>query len=206
MNPGERVKKIREQLNITQAEFGKPLDFKWYKIKDIEAGKIKVSPAIATKVADIYSVRFEWLLTGEGPMNKNDRPADEAPTIKKEVTAAPAQEASLGQLHQPTPAIPNFSIADDLTLAVKVLESKTHYATALHLNIRSFAGAVDDAVQLNGLASRIEELAAKIEELKDENEKLKERINKMAGRYGGCPPTALVTDHAAPTGTDDQAM
>ncbi len=33
-----------------------------------------------------------------------------------------------------------FSIAEDLTLAAKVLESRTHYATALHLNIRSFAG------------------------------------------------------------------
>lgn len=74
MTPGDRVKKIREILNVSQGTFGQPLGFKWYKVKDLEAGKIKVSPDIATKIANIYSYRFEWILTGEGPMKKDELP------------------------------------------------------------------------------------------------------------------------------------
>lgn len=60
---------------MTQAEFGAPLDFKWYKVKDIESGKLKTSPEIATKIENIYSYKFEWILTGEGPMKKDELPA-----------------------------------------------------------------------------------------------------------------------------------
>jgi phage repressor protein C with HTH and peptisase S24 domain len=90
MTPNERVKNIRELLNMTQGSFGEPLGFKWYKVKDIEAGKIKVSPAVATKIDNIYSFRFEWILTGEGPMRKDERLAD---TTSPQRQAIPTQQA-----------------------------------------------------------------------------------------------------------------
>lgn len=74
MSPGDRVKYIRESLNLTQESFGKPLGFKWYKVKDLEAGKIKVTHEVAIKIEEKYLFRFEWILTGEGPMKKEDRP------------------------------------------------------------------------------------------------------------------------------------
>lgn len=102
-----------------------------------------------------------------------------------------------------------FSIAEDLTLAAKVLESRTHYATALHLNIRSFAGAVNDSSTLNSVLARLEDLEGKFENLHSDNKRLildnnvlKEEIKKLKRHSGGCPPIALGVDHAAPTGTD----
>lgn len=83
-----------------------------------------------------------------------------------------------------------FSIAEDLTLAAKVLESKTHYATALHLNIRSFAGAVNDAVVLNSmkgilsqLQERFTELESKVAVLQDENKTLRSEVNRLKATY-----------------------
>jgi phage repressor protein C with HTH and peptisase S24 domain len=70
MKPGARVKYIRESLDLTQEEFGTPLGFKWYKVKDIEAGKIKVTHEVAIKIDTNYPYRSEWILTGEGPMKK----------------------------------------------------------------------------------------------------------------------------------------
>jgi hypothetical protein len=97
-----------------------------------------------------------------------------------------------------------FSIAEDLTLAAKVLESNTHYATALHLNIRSFAGAVNDSATLNGVIGRLEDLEGKFEKLQTENKDLKDEIKKLKGNCGGSPPIALAMDHAALTGTENQ--
>jgi transcriptional regulator with XRE-family HTH domain len=193
---GEKIKQIRKGLGLNQTDFAKELGFKFpTAVSKFEDNTRTPDKNKLIKIAELGKISLDELLTGEGSMNKNDRTIEEAPIIKKEVMVAPAQE---------TPsAIPNFSIADDLMLAAKVLESRTHYATALHLNIRSFAGAVDDSMQLNGIVSRVEKLAKNFEELKAENDDLKKKINKLAGRHGGCPPTALGMEHAARTGTDD---
>lgn len=101
--------------------------------------------------------------------------------------------------------VQEFSIAEDLTLAAKVLESKTHYATALHLNIRSFAGAVNDSSTLNSVLSRLEDLEGRLDKLQSENNTLREEVKTLRGNPGGSPPIALGMDHVAPTGTENQA-
>lgn len=81
---------------------------------------------------------------------------------------------------------PEFSIYEDLTLAAKVLESRTHYATALHLNIRGFAGAVDDVIalkQMNGVLARLQEVESKLELLQVENKTLRTEVNRLKATY-----------------------
>ena len=68
MDPGKRLKTARKTLGLTQAEFGEPLDFKWFKIKDLEAGKLNLKPEIAQNIENEYSINLRWLLTGEGEM------------------------------------------------------------------------------------------------------------------------------------------
>lgn len=68
MRPGERIKKVREILGLTQEAFGERLGFKQAKIKDIEIGKQKVTPEIALDIEGKYSFSFRWLLTGQGEM------------------------------------------------------------------------------------------------------------------------------------------
>jgi len=96
---------------------------------------------------------------------------------------------------------PEFSIAEDLTLAAKVLESRTHYATALHLNIRSFAGAVKDATALNNVLARLEDLESKVDTLQAENKALRTEVNRLKATY---EDPGDGSGHR--TNTDNQAM
>ncbi|MGI6394540.1 MAG: helix-turn-helix domain-containing protein [bacterium] len=68
MQVGERIKEIRRILNLTQAQFGEKLDFKWTKVRDLEKEKLVVSPLIALQIEKIYFINLRWLLYGEGEM------------------------------------------------------------------------------------------------------------------------------------------
>lgn len=82
MSCGKRVKNVRETLDLTQAEFGERLGFKWSKVKDIEIGKQKLTPEIALDIEKKFSVDFKWLLTGEGKMKSLPvMVAEEEPSI-----------------------------------------------------------------------------------------------------------------------------
>jgi DNA-binding XRE family transcriptional regulator len=65
LTSGERLKKIRNDLSLTQAELANILGFEWHKIKDIETGKQKLTPELAKKIEDLFSVNGWWLLTGQ---------------------------------------------------------------------------------------------------------------------------------------------
>lgn len=71
MRCGERVKKVREMMGLTQAEFGSRLGFKWDKIKNIETNLQKLTPEIALDIEDKFSFSFRWLLTGKGSMTES---------------------------------------------------------------------------------------------------------------------------------------
>ncbi|SFP61605.1 XRE family transcriptional regulator [Hydrogenimonas thermophila] len=68
MSGGERLKKVRKHLGLTQQQFADKLGIKWHKIKDIEIGKNKMSVEIADLIREKYSISFDWLLTGKGTM------------------------------------------------------------------------------------------------------------------------------------------
>lgn len=68
MTPAERFKEARSYTTLTQKELGEKLGFQWHKIKDIEAGKLKVTPDIAEYLENYYSISGWWLLTGKGEM------------------------------------------------------------------------------------------------------------------------------------------
>lgn len=64
--PGERLKLLRNELALTQKSLGKRLGLSWYQIKDMESGKVKISPTIAKLVKYETGYNFEWLLFGTG--------------------------------------------------------------------------------------------------------------------------------------------
>lgn len=144
-------------------------------------------------LCDKYDFYLEWFIYGNG------EPFPGARFKYPEVCAKvwPEEQNQRSQA-------PEFSIAEDLTLAAKVLESRTHYATALHLNIRSFAGAVNDSSTLNSVLARLEDLEGKFDKMQLENKNLRDEIKKLKGNSGGSAPIALGMDHAAPTGTEGQ--
>lgn len=171
-------------------------------------------PVLASLVID-YGVNGEWLVSGRGepfPGAKEKFPeVCGPPGVTAEQYAHIVATVRESQEHPETNAPPadpapqrDFSIAEDVTLAIKVLESKTHYATALHLNIRSFAGAVDDKNALSQVMRRLEIMERKLDALQSENKGLKEEIKELKEAGGGCAPINLSPVNAAPTGTDNQ--
>ena len=68
MNPGKRLKLFRKEVRLTQKELGESLGIAWHKVKDIEAGKLRLSPDLAYQIEQKYSISMKWLLVGEGRM------------------------------------------------------------------------------------------------------------------------------------------
>ncbi|MCP4109104.1 MAG: helix-turn-helix domain-containing protein [Desulfobacteraceae bacterium] len=68
---GERIKKVRKEHGLTQKAFGELIGAKWYRIKDLESGKIKKFSLSEAKIIEIkLGINHDWLLTGEGEMLK----------------------------------------------------------------------------------------------------------------------------------------
>jgi len=67
-----RLKEIRTDLKLTQKDFAYSLDLAHAKIRDIEAGKAKITIEIATRIEDKFKINLRWLLTGRGDKYLND--------------------------------------------------------------------------------------------------------------------------------------
>lgn len=64
----ERVKIIRKELRLTQAEFAEHLDVKGNYIYMVESGKTPVSDRLISAICREFKVSSEWLRTGHGEM------------------------------------------------------------------------------------------------------------------------------------------
>ena len=67
MTIGERIKLLRKDLKMSQAEFGQRIGLKQAAIGLYENGNRNVSEQSITLISQVYQVRAEWLRTGEGP-------------------------------------------------------------------------------------------------------------------------------------------
>lgn len=72
--PGKRLKKLRNQMKLTQEKLGKKVGLAWYQVKDLESGKVEISQSIAKLLYYETGVNPDWLLTREEPMMKEERP------------------------------------------------------------------------------------------------------------------------------------
>lgn len=67
MNLGERVKKVRKELDLTQQEFADRLRMKRNSIAQIETGR-NTSDQTVFSICREFNVSEEWLRTGNGEM------------------------------------------------------------------------------------------------------------------------------------------
>ncbi len=67
-NIGERIKYLRNDLGLTQAQFGKKTSISPSHMSGIENGKENPSKAMVKLIALVFNVSEQWLLTGEGSM------------------------------------------------------------------------------------------------------------------------------------------
>jgi len=162
---GRRLQSLRNDKGLSQKELvASEIDLSLPTIQRYEAGELPSAKGI-NKIVKYFKCGKSWLLSGEGKKYPEaDNPETPAPAhYIKEGGAAYAAGA---------PAQP-FSIAEDLILAATVLESRTHYATALHMNIRSFYGALGATTELKVCQDRIADLQDQVDALRREVEGLK---------------------------------
>lgn len=74
----ERIRIIRNDLGLTQEQFGKPLGCDWFAIRDLESGKKRVTPKLIAEIEDIYSINSRWFLTGNGQMHLKPTPSKQS--------------------------------------------------------------------------------------------------------------------------------
>ena len=68
---GDRVREIRRENGLTQKEFGESLSLKTSTICLLENGGIRRSDRTLNAICKEYSIRKDWLLTGEGEKYAN---------------------------------------------------------------------------------------------------------------------------------------
>lgn len=64
----ERIREFRKSKNLSQAEFAEKIHRDKSTIAKIESGELELSPSIRLAICNIFGIRKEWLLTGEGPV------------------------------------------------------------------------------------------------------------------------------------------
>lgn len=79
----ERVKAVRQDANMTQAEFAEALNMTVNAVSQMERDVIKPSIRTRELICDRFNINREWLETGEGEMKKP--PLDEVAFVLNNV-------------------------------------------------------------------------------------------------------------------------
>jgi len=75
LNIGERIRKLRKTLDLTQQKFGERIGIKGNTVAQYELGRNEPVDAVFSLICREFDVREEWLRTGEGEMFKAE-PSD----------------------------------------------------------------------------------------------------------------------------------
>ena len=74
MQKNERLKILRQTLNITQKVFAKSCFISTCHYTQIETGKRTIKDSFLDSVCKAYNANKDWLLTGQGDMFQNEPP------------------------------------------------------------------------------------------------------------------------------------
>lgn len=68
----DRIKNLRNSLNLTQTEFGNKIGFKQNTVGQMENGLRGITDRTILLICQTFNVNEEWLRTGDGEMFKDD--------------------------------------------------------------------------------------------------------------------------------------
>jgi len=65
---GERIKKLRKHLGLTQEQFGEKIGKAWTTIQRWEAGVVQIPDPALKLISKVFGVSYDWLKEGKGEM------------------------------------------------------------------------------------------------------------------------------------------
>lgn len=68
MNINDRLKILRETLNMTTRSFGSSINLTGGSITNMEKGSRNITDRTISDICRVFNVNEEWLRTGDGPM------------------------------------------------------------------------------------------------------------------------------------------
>jgi len=81
---GDRLLKLRKELNLSMAKFGEPIDLSGASINQMEKGQRDITKRTLKSLERVYNVNLEYLQTGEEEMfNDLDTDAELAHLLAK---------------------------------------------------------------------------------------------------------------------------
>ena len=90
----DRVRLVRDDAGMTRAAFAERVGMTANSLYMIESGMRGISPATARELCRQFSVREDWLRTGEGEMHRDLTPAMEAADrVRRLLVDAPTSTA-----------------------------------------------------------------------------------------------------------------
>lgn len=83
MTIGDRIKKIRKELDLTQAEFGARIGSVQNTVTGYESGRRNPSAPVVALICEKFNINEDWLKTGTGEMFK-PTPSDALDQLARE--------------------------------------------------------------------------------------------------------------------------
>lgn len=71
----KRIIQIRKENKLTQTEFGKRLNVNRSKISNYELNTLNFDNAFLDYICKVFGINYDWLITGQGDMHKQDAPS-----------------------------------------------------------------------------------------------------------------------------------
>lgn len=122
MSMGDRIKKIRRALDLTQKEFGERLGIKGNTVAQYELGRSNPVDSVVSLIIREFNVSEEWLRNGEGEMFK-PAPSDVLDQLANEYELSNASYVAIEKFVNLKPEKRNELIGFFLEIAKALEES-----------------------------------------------------------------------------------
>lgn len=85
----QRIKEVRQHLNLSQREFGEKLGVSRGVLNNIESNVVEAKPLFIQHICSVYGVDEIWLKTGEGEMFRTKSETEEMAAFAAEILTDP---------------------------------------------------------------------------------------------------------------------
>lgn len=123
MNIGDRIKKLRRELDLTQQKFGERIGVKGNTIAQYELGRSNPVDSVISLMIREFNVNEEWLRNGEGEMFK-PAPSDVLDQLASEYSLSNASYIAIEKFVNLKPEKRNELIEFFLEVSKAILESE----------------------------------------------------------------------------------